>query len=110
MFLVFSGDMYITKEDMRRDQKLQAHLPRVNAEKSTPPPPPNGHIDYSAIQRKFTFTWRSFQYHYLGDPLRSMFTNIYGADDESEDEFDETTDCEEIQNTPIQECIEELVS
>ena len=40
-----------------------------------------------------------------------MFTDIHGdGDDESEDEFGEIDDCEEIQNTPIQECIAELVS
>ena len=110
MFVAFSGGMYVTREDVRHDQKLQAHLQRVNAEKPPPPPPPNSGIDYSAIQTKFTFAWRLFQYRYIGDPLRSLPSAIHGDDDESEDEFGEIDDCEEIQNTPIQECIAELVS
>ena len=41
-----------------------------------------------------------------------MFTDLYEDEDEDEDgdEFGEINDCEEIQNTPIQECIAELVS
>lgn len=91
MFVV-SGGMYVTKEDVRYDQKLQAQQQRVNAEKPTPPP--NAGIDYSAIRTKFHFAWRLFQYRYIGDPLRSMFANIHSDDDddELEDEFNDKID------------------
>src|SRR5271154_1008824 len=102
--------MYITKEDVRHDQVVLAQLQRVNSK--NPTPSPNTGLDYSAIRTKFTIAWRLFQYRCIGDPLRGMFTDIYDDEDdeEEEDEFDEINDIDEIQNTPIQECITELVS
>jgi hypothetical protein len=100
--------MYITKEDVRYDQILQAELQRVNSE--NPTPSPNTGLDYSAIRMKFTFAWRAFQYQYIGDPLRGMFPDIEKEEEEEDDEFGEVHDIEDIQNTPIQECVTELVS
>ena len=106
MFFVSSGEgMYVTKHDVREDQKLQAEMRRVNAEKPTTQPNTTG-LDYSAIKTKFHFAWREFRYRYLGDPLRSMFTD----EPESADEFDKIHDCEEIAISPIQECVDQLVS
>ena len=99
--------MFVIREDVRRDQILQAELQRVKAKNPTRSPKTG--LDYSAIQTKFTIAWRFFQYQYIGDPLRGMFPDIY-EEEEEEDDDDEVRDIEDIQYTPIQECITELVS
>ena len=87
---------------MPSDHIVLAETQRPNAERPTP----NTSIDYPAITKKFNRAWSEFWYRYAGNTQRVLFP----SDFESEDEPPEIEHCEEIQNTPVQECITELRS
>jgi len=95
--------MYVTKEDIRWDRTTRARNPPT-------PTNPDGSINYPSLQRKFTYALNEFSYRWNGDPLRSMFSRHGDDSDTSDEEFPDLEDAEEIEHTPVKECLELLKS
>ena len=95
--------MFVTKEDIRFDRITRARHPPA------PTTNPNGSINYSSLRRIFTYALNEFSYRWYGDPLRSMMRPQHGDDsDTSDEEFPDLKDEEDIEDTPVKECLELL--
>jgi hypothetical protein len=106
MFVGSLRGMYVTKEDIILDRREAENDAR--RKKDAPSTTASGEIDYPDLRKRFRRAFNQFSYRYNGDPLRSMFSN----DPEPYDEIDdlpEIQSCEAIEDTPVNDCIVELV-